>query len=235
MSYILDALRRADAERDRGVVPSLHSHVMTPASAASRTASRSLISAPWALGLGIGLLALSGAVYWGLQERPGKPVAASPTVAVAVPAVPAVATVVAPVAPAPVTPAPVNPVPVTRASVAPVPVEAAPALPATNAQNARPRPKPVVTPPTATAAAAGNVNESRIMARSELPADVQRQLPALAMSGSVYSPQPRNRMVIVDGRLSFEGEQVAPGLVLERIEPKSVVMRYQTLRFTVPL
>jgi general secretion pathway protein B len=81
MSYILDALRRADAERDRGVVPSLHSHVMThAASTARRTASPPSISTPWVLGLGGGLLVLGGAVYWGLQERPVKPVVASPTV-----------------------------------------------------------------------------------------------------------------------------------------------------------
>jgi general secretion pathway protein B len=231
MSYILDALRRADAERDRGVVPSLHSHVMThAASTARRTASPPSISTPWVLGLGGGLLVLGGAVYWGLQERPVKPVVASPTVAIAVPAAPGVAPVAAPVTPAPLRPAPATPAPVASA-----PVEATPATPSTNVQSARPRPKPVASPPPTTVAAASNVNESRIMARSELPADVQRQLPALAMSGSVYSPQPRNRMVIVDGRLSFEGEQVAPGLVLERIEPKSVVMRYQSLRFNVPL
>ncbi len=87
----------------------------------------------------------------------------------------------------------------------------------------------------ATATATATAEEPRPMTRAELPADVQRQLPALAMTGSVYSPQPQNRMVIVDGRLVFEGEQVAIGLVVERIQPKSVVMRFQNHRFAVPL
>jgi general secretion pathway protein B len=77
--------------------------------------------------------------------------------------------------------------------------------------------------------------EPRVVARNELPPDVQRVLPPLAMSGSVYSPTARNRMVIVDGRLTMEGEQVAQGLFVERINPKSVVMRYQNHRFNVPL
>jgi general secretion pathway protein B len=77
--------------------------------------------------------------------------------------------------------------------------------------------------------------EPRTVARNELPPDVQRALPPLTMSGSVYSPDARNRMVIVDGRLMMEGEPVAQGLVVERINPKSVVMRYQNHRFNVPL
>ncbi len=79
------------------------------------------------------------------------------------------------------------------------------------------------------------IDEPRTVARNELPPDVQRVLPPLAMSGSVYSPDARNRMVIIDGRLMMEGEAVAQGLVVERINPKSVVMRYQNLRFNVPL
>ncbi len=73
------------------------------------------------------------------------------------------------------------------------------------------------------------------MTRSELPPEVQRQLPTLTLSGSVYSPQASNRMVIVDGRLVLEGEQAAPNLVVERILPKSVVIRFQSYRFSVPL
>jgi general secretion pathway protein B len=76
---------------------------------------------------------------------------------------------------------------------------------------------------------------SNVVPRDQLPADVQSKLPPLALSGSVYSPNPKNRMVIVDGRLVIEGEQAAQGLVVERIHPKSVVMRFLGHRFEVPL
>ena len=71
--------------------------------------------------------------------------------------------------------------------------------------------------------------------RTELPPDVQRQLPPLAMSGSVYSAEASKRMVIVDGRLVFEGEQGPGGVVVERIQPKAVILRFQNHRFSMPL
>lgn len=77
--------------------------------------------------------------------------------------------------------------------------------------------------------------DERVPTRTELPQEVQRLLPALVMSGSVHSPQARNRMVIVDGKLAFEGEELQPGLVVERIHAKSVVLRFQQHRFSVPL
>ncbi len=71
--------------------------------------------------------------------------------------------------------------------------------------------------------------------RTELPPDVLRQLPPLTMSGSVFSPEASKRMVIVDGRLVFEGEQGPGGVVVERIQPKLVILRYQNHRFSMPL
>ncbi|HEX6364375.1 MAG TPA: hypothetical protein VFZ93_15570, partial [Albitalea sp.] len=40
MSYILDALRKADAERERGSVPGLHTQPVPPASARATPARR---------------------------------------------------------------------------------------------------------------------------------------------------------------------------------------------------
>lgn len=60
MSYILDALRRAEAdrERERGQVPGLHTQAHPASDAAARTATRRW--APWALGAGSAALLLAG-------------------------------------------------------------------------------------------------------------------------------------------------------------------------------
>ena len=71
MSYILDALKRADAERERGAVPGLHAQ---PADMALPDEPRGLTLPPWAWGLGGLGLALVGMLAWSMwrgDETPG--------------------------------------------------------------------------------------------------------------------------------------------------------------------
>ena len=70
---------------------------------------------------------------------------------------------------------------------------------------------------------------------AELPDEVRRQVPALKLGGLVYSAAPASRMVLVNGDLQREGSTVAPGLTLERINPKSAVFSLRGQRFEVPL
>jgi len=74
---------------------------------------------------------------------------------------------------------------------------------------------------------------SRVPLLGELPDGLRRQLPVLAFSGSVYSDQPASRFVMINGQLLREGDSVAPGLLLERIQPKSVLLRWRDQRFEV--
>lgn len=74
MSFILDALRRADAERERGRVPGLHAQQLPGAEAgesagesAMGTVGRSLV--PWLLGCAVVLALLGWVVAW-LWPRP---------------------------------------------------------------------------------------------------------------------------------------------------------------------
>ena len=71
------------------------------------------------------------------------------------------------------------------------------------------------------------------MPLSELPEDVRRQLPTLAISGATYSASRANRMLIVNGQLYHEGDIVAPNLHLEQIQLKSAVLRYKSWRYSV--
>ena len=57
----------------------------------------------------------------------------------------------------------------------------------------------------------------------------------MTMGGSVYSPEPARRMVIVNGQVFVEGSTLAPDLTLERINPKSAVFSIRGQHFLVPL
>ena len=168
MSYILDALQRADAERGRGNVPGLHARQLPTALEEVATA-RTGLRGPLVWG-GLLVLVLAATVaglwMWRSPASPSAPVVtatasqpapaatpvASPPLPAAVPAVPAapaapVAPVVSPAAPT----APIATPPAALAPSAPASVGAPPAPPATvqAAAVARAAPQPAPTAPPA--------------------------------------------------------------------------------------
>ena len=136
MSYILDALRRAEAERGRGGVPGLHSQAV-PVPGAAPVPERTAAS-PWLMAsAGVAVAAVAVAGTWWVMQRPAPApvvVAAAPAPApspAAVPAAPQPAPVAIAPAPAVEAPAP-EPRPAEKRSAAPPPREkAAPPAPAT--------------------------------------------------------------------------------------------------------
>ena len=170
MSYILDALQRADAERGRGNVPGLHARQL-PTALEEAAAARTGLRGPLVWG-GLLVLVLAATVaglwMWRSPASPSSPVAAAPATAnqpapattpVASPPVPAAVPVV-PVVPAvPVAPvvspaAPTAPTATPPAALAPsaaASVGAPPAPPATvqAAAVARAAPQPAPTAPPA--------------------------------------------------------------------------------------
>jgi general secretion pathway protein B len=66
-----------------------------------------------------------------------------------------------------------------------------------------------------------------------LPESVQREIPKVSFGGYIYSPNPAERLLLVDKMLRREGEEVAPGLVLERLLPKAAIMNYRGMRYRV--
>lgn len=168
MSYILDALQRADAERGRGNVPGLHARQLPTALEEAATA-RTGLRGPLVWG-GLLVLVLAATVaglwMWRSPASPSAPVVtatasqtapattpvASPPVPAAVPVVPVVpavpvAPVVSPAAPT----APIATPPAALAPSAPASVDAPPAHPATvqAAAVARTAPQPAPTAPPA--------------------------------------------------------------------------------------
>jgi general secretion pathway protein B len=225
MSYILDALKRADTERERGQVPGLHAHAHGDALAAARAGGLPR----WALlGAGVFGLAVVAALAWRLGADAHAPLPA-PAVGPTEPE-PSAARQPTPHAtaedrrPPAVAPVPAAAPPTVQDPVvsAPPPVAVAPAR------------TPEVTKPPAAAAPATPEPAAPIPLLSELPPSVSRQLPKLTVTGSVFSPDASARFIMLNGEVVKEGGQPAPGLVVERIEPKSAVLRFKGERFRLP-
>jgi general secretion pathway protein B len=219
MSYILEALKKADAdrERERAGVPDLHAQpdaVAPDARAAGHHGSWTLLALVAAL-----LLVAAAAWQW-FGSTPAAPEATAPApVAVATPAP------VAGVAPAQVPMAP-EMAPAQTAVPVPAPVQMQtaqrPAVPAAAALRAVSPPRP--------ASAASATTESRLYALAELPPDVRAQLPALAVGGSVYSAAAASRIVIINGQVFREGDRPVEGLSVEQIRLKSTVLAFRGYR-----
>jgi len=75
--------------------------------------------------------------------------------------------------------------------------------------------------------------EDVLVPLAQLPDALRRQLPSMAFGGATDSTVASARMLIVNGRILREGDEVAPGLVLERIALRSAQMRFQGRRFEV--
>ena len=263
MSYILEALKKAQAERQLGNAPTIHAP--PPIYAAPDRAQggnrRYLM-----IGLGAGVLAATAALLWLRQggEPPARlaeqaSVVAPGAVPAAAPAAPpssapvsarvsAPASVPASVpASAPASESASRPVAVAAPPAAPAPAlrEAAPVavrpapvpsrLPEPAAPPAAPRAEPLAaTPqPVPVAAAAPAAAEESLRSLQQLPEAVRREIPQVAIGGYIYSPTPGESLLLVDKMLRREGEEVAPGLVLERLTPKAAVMNYRGTRYRV--
>ena len=214
MSYILDALRRADAERERerGAVPGLNAQA-APLSP-DDVPARSALAWPF-IGAAVALLLVLALLVWWFAPAP-----AAETVVDAPPTAPPVAT--APAFAAPAAPAaPVEPVAVPQPRVTP----AAPKAATTPTRAVRSA--PAEAPDTASPA------PTRVASVADLPAEVRSALPGLAFGGSIYSATPANRLLIVNGQLLHEGDSLGGGATLEQIKPKAAVLRVQGQRFEV--
>jgi general secretion pathway protein B len=75
---------------------------------------------------------------------------------------------------------------------------------------------------------------SRVLTLADLPEALRASFPPLTVRGFVYSDDPRSRMVVINDRMLQEGDEVAPGLKLDRIEPDGVVLSSKGYRFLAP-
>jgi general secretion pathway protein B len=244
MSYILDALRKADAQRERDPARGIHAQPVRMAIGEPRLPGGYRIGV-WAASAA-GLAVLASAAWYLLRDggstrrvppAPVEVVAAPAPAVVAPPVTPPAAAVLPPpvvvappmTAPPPIVVAP----PVVGVPAAGRPAESPGAALARAGQPARNPPMdtaaPVPVPPVAGVPATAPAAAVAEATAPGLPADA----PKLAISGGVYSASAAQRMLIVNGQVFNEGGEIGPGVVLEEIRPKAAVLRFRGTRYTV--
>jgi general secretion pathway protein B len=197
MSYVLEALRRAEADRHRGQIPDLHAPPATPLAGGSSSAGRAPASAWRWVGTGLLLaLGVAAAVWWAMPSEAPRP---APE-------------------PLPAPPLSMPPAEADRRVDAPLSAVTAPVPPPV----ALPAAEPPRRAATRSTDAAGD-----LLAAGAPP----QGLPSLVFGGAFDSPDARARMLIINGQVWREGDEPAPGLVLERIALHAAQFRYQGRRF----
>ncbi|MEO7208370.1 MAG: general secretion pathway protein GspB [Steroidobacteraceae bacterium] len=220
MSFILDALKKSELERQRQSMPGL-----MDAPASLRRGRLPL----WAVLLGcllaVNIVVLSvvlmrnrGPSVAATAARHGTPSHETPSAEIKAPAVDEH---FSPLEPAPVY-APEIPVRAAETSTASQAV----------AQRAAPhafrRPDPVLTEEEATD------NDEVLPTINEINLTGAQALPELHLDVHVYATKPADRFVYINMRKYHEGNTLQEGPVLERIRRDGVVLNYQGLRFILP-
>lgn len=226
MSFILDALRKSDAERQRGAAPGL-ADVRYATGRDRRSLWIPLLAV--VLGANIGFMAWQ---WYGGSRVVGPVVPVETAAPPAAPAVPA---------------ARPSPEPAVRA-LAREAESGQPAMPPeveSDLPDARPATQ--ISPPPAAAAtgvappvvAKPPVVPSRIIADPGLPTVEQLiaagtlSLPLLNLDLLVYNDTPSVRFAVINGRKYREGAQLSEGPTLESITPDGIILASQGQRFTL--
>lgn len=212
MSYILEALKKAQSERQMASAPTIHAVPIQAAAPQAAGVSRAPL---WLAGAALALLVAGAAAFWLLR-------APAPLAVLATPAVQAPAQVLPAPVPLATQPAIVLPPPLAPTPAQAVPKAPPPARPVAPAPKPAPAPEPVLPAP-----------EEALPFAGSLPEPMRSELPKVAFGGYMYSKNPADRLLLIDKVLRHEGEEVAPGLVLEKLLPKAAVMNYRGTRYRV--
>jgi general secretion pathway protein B len=227
MSFILDALKKSEVERQRQSLPGL---VETPLAQRRRLPV-------WAAGLGV-LLIINIAVLTGVllrnNSQPKPPVPAKPAhTAQATPdkALPAVDEHFSPMAAAPAAPVYAPEIPVTAAAAPshPIAPPAAPPVAPHDLARVAHRTEPVLT-----SNDADTDTDEVLPSISQVSLKGTEALPELHLDVHVYATRPADRFVYINMHKYREGNALPEGPTVERIRRDGVVLNYQGLRFILP-
>jgi general secretion pathway protein B len=243
MSYILDALRKSDQQRQRGTAPALFGPI---------TAATPKQPALLTYGLLAFVLLGSGIAIGWLRPWQSEPAMPAPmAVAVKPPepdqrqplaARPDIAPTPEPEPHARILAQTAQPthVPVPEPAPAPtlarrrgtagaaVKTPSAPAEVVAEVPN-KAAAQQVPEPPGTAIADAGPAQD--VISLTELPLSLQQELPPMTISVHAYSARPGDRLVGINNRMLREGDYVVPGLKLEQITPDGMIFGYKGYSF----
>jgi len=253
MSYILDALRKADQQRQRGAAPTL----LTVQATAAAPGKPALSLNTWWLAAA---LVVAGIVIgwlrpWQTEPRvpAAEPLAAQPRAPGTSPAAPVPPSEPA-LAPAS-TPAQALPETAGKTGQPPPAQLSAPAAPSATGSagaaigqasapariEAPPIPPGSVTivPPETTSAmpekpagaGPGDAGQDKVLAMSELPSSIRQEISSLTISFHFYAVNPAERRIMINNELLRQGEVLQPGLRVEQITRDGVILGYKGYRF----
>jgi hypothetical protein len=223
MSFILDALKKSESDRQRQSGPALYEAKVAP--------PRSGLP-PWAIAVVI-LLAVNLVIgLWLLLRHPA---AHAATVAEAAPAVAPIPAPIAPVAAAPLA----APAPGPAPSVAPATVPVAGAVPASDAGHAdsltpedyAPAAEPATSP------LGGHVRrgtESGVPLYQDAAITPGTNIPALRLDLHAYAARPQDRWVMINMHKVHEGDTLPEGARVDSITPDGAVLSYHGSSFLLP-
>jgi len=217
MSFILDALRKSEIERQRQSGPSI---AELPVAREDRRLPVALLAIGLLLAVNVGVL-----LFFLLRDAGAPTADAPPAAAITAPTV---------AAPAPA-PAPA------LASAAPAmdvsPDDDAPPAPDFSEAATLPpqAPDPTLLPDTPVATAGGGVTYSEGPAPSNASvAALTAGLPELTIDLHIFTDDPARRAVFINGRRYTQGDAIAEGPRVEEITRDGAVLNYRGQRFLLP-
>ena len=76
-------------------------------------------------------------------------------------------------------------------------------------------------------------DENKLYKLQELPSAIRQNLPAFSVSALLYSSKPDSRMVRINEQMIHEGQDLTAGVKLEEIARDGIILRYGKYRFYV--
>ncbi len=233
MSFILDALKKSELERQRQSIPGLvDSGAMAPRPRLPM----------WAIALGV-LLAVNLMVLIFVLARGWFQSSHAPVTAVAAPAAPVVqaprgATAAADTqshfSPMDSPPQYAPEIPVVPAPPTPVAPSARPETAASSGTRTVRRADPLLTDDGTKSSDSSADNDEVLPTINEISLSGAQTMPELHLDVHVFATRPADRFVYVNMRKYHEGATLEEGPTVEHIRRDGVVLNYQGLRFLLP-
>lgn len=79
------------------------------------------------------------------------------------------------------------------------------------------------------------IDQASIPHLEDLPKLVQKAIPNMSFAGHVYSSNPLQRSVIINGSAMAEGDRIIDGLRIEQITSRGVIFDYQAQLFRIDI